>query len=285
MQNETPAQSKAYPSIFEDRWERTALIIFIIEVVVLFLVSAIPLPSGVSSVLNSAYQSIRTTVYAQDPFTAAITIFLHNFLNATLELIPGLGAIWFMISTAATSLTVSAIAPAAGYSGPILVFSLFLAPHSWIELPAYAIAATEGIYMLFALFGLSAVNYRAELRRFVNVWIVIAGELLVAGSFESAEINLLPTHPSFILVAWFLFFILLIPVVIIRRNAKKAIKERELAMQQPAPLVTGPAAPQPQSAVQRRGKGIYQGTKKAKSRLKKRKTSTSTKRSKSRRAR
>jgi uncharacterized membrane protein SpoIIM required for sporulation len=251
MSDQTSSQSADWPSIFEDGWEKTAAEVFIVEVVLLFILSAVPLPSSISSVLLSQYQYLKGGIYAQGFLAAAITIFLHNFLNATLELLPLIGTLWFLVSTSITSITVSAIGPSLGASGPLIVFSLFLSPHTWLELPAYALAATEGIYLFIAMFGMGSVGTRAESRRFVMVWAIVAVELLVAATFESSEISLEGISPLYYFLTWIPFFIILIAVIIVRRREKEKLRMRSVVTPMPQPTKAVPVelrvAPHPGS--------------------------------------
>ncbi len=235
------ARSERLPSILDSEWERMALLVFALEVIAFIALSAVPLPPAIQSSLIQQYDSLQGVTRA--PYiTSALLIFSHNFLIASLELVPAIGTIWFVVSTAVTSVTISALGSSLGYPGPVISLTLFTLPHSWIELPAYAFATTEGIFVLMAF---TRKSLRREANRFLSAWVLIGFTLIVAAFFESAEIKLEGINAFVPYATWIPFVILILIVAKLRHDAKARMA---------APPI------------------VYPGKKRAKRRLKRKKT-------------
>ncbi|EET90515.1 MAG: stage II sporulation protein M [Candidatus Micrarchaeales archaeon] len=184
----------------------TAVILFVIELILIFALSSIHLPSSAVSTLLSSYNQLKSQVDSQSYFGTLGTIFAHNFGIATLEFVPLFGAVMFLFSIAGTSLTIGAIGVSYSLPGALVMVSLLAVPSTWLELPAYAIAFAESI-MLFRA-GLNR-TFRMELRSAIFVWIFVAIELAVAATFESAEIKLESVNPLYAFGMWIPFFIVI----------------------------------------------------------------------------
>ena len=184
----------------------TAIILFIIELILIFALSSIHLPSSDVSTLLSSYNQRKTQVGSQSYFSMLGTIFAHNFGIATLEFVPLLGAVMFLFSIAGTSLTIGAIGVSYSLPGALVMVSLLAVPSTWLELPAYAIAFAESI-MLFRA-GLNR-TFKTELRSALFVWMFVAIELAVAATFESAEIKLETVNPIYAFGMWIPFFVVI----------------------------------------------------------------------------
>ncbi|EQD44703.1 hypothetical protein B1B_13414, partial [mine drainage metagenome] len=63
-----------------------------------------------------------------------LSIFLHNLLVATIEFVPVLGLLFFMISAVETSVVIALEGSAYHVSGLVVFASLSLYPHTWLEL-------------------------------------------------------------------------------------------------------------------------------------------------------
>lgn len=120
-------------------------------------------------------------------------IFANNLKVAAAELFPGLGLLIFGVSLYQTARIIEVIGLAKGVGVGLALANLFILPSTWLELPAYAIAAAEGIYILYAFYLGFHSGWQRFLReiRFVIVNLVlIAGVLIVAAVFETVEIQL-----------------------------------------------------------------------------------------------
>jgi len=152
------------------------LIFFGIELAIFLGVSAIPF------YMPSVAQNFNSTAGAVDsePYVPmVITIFSHNLMIALSEFIPiiGIGILFF--STFSTGMVLSAFTTTVDHiPGIAAAIVLLTLPHSWLELPSYAVAAGSGLYVILT----------RDWRRFVMMIPFVALELFAAATVESAEI-------------------------------------------------------------------------------------------------
>lgn len=175
---------------------------FLVELALFFAFSAIPMSRAeYESIVNSpSYQQI-SSVRMESLLPRAVAIFKNNYLIASLEIIPVAGPAIFAYTTYSTARVLDALGYGQGVPGPLLVISILLFPHSWLELPAYSIAVTQSVLLIY-----SAIKKRfvGELVRTIAVWLFVGLELLVAAIVESGIISLeLPQDTLLPLVMWF----------------------------------------------------------------------------------
>lgn len=177
-----------------------AFALFIAEIILFYLIASFPISNSEAQSLSASYNSVQNSLQSSSLLGRAVLIFVNNVRIALMEIIPVWGAILFSISTYATSRTVEAVAivqPAsvAHLPAQVLITLLFLFPHSWLELPAYAIALTESIFLIYSGVTHNLIN---ESRRALAVVVFVVILLFVAALFESTEI----TYPSYALALW-----------------------------------------------------------------------------------
>ncbi|MEM3839267.1 MAG: stage II sporulation protein M [Candidatus Micrarchaeaceae archaeon] len=218
-----PAHHSKRPSIFDRQWERTALLLFIAEVAVLLIFSAVPLPTSVANVLSNNYQALKQQIAGMSFPQAAGYIFAHNLEIATGEMLPLLGGLLLAVSVSSTGLTLSAISHSYNIAGVAIGASLFILPHTWIELSAYAFASTEGLFLLLSLIKWKkSAPFMQELNRAASAWLLVAATLLVAAIFESGELQLGMSNSAYPLLAWLPF----IAVIAAAAEARRRLKTR-----------------------------------------------------------
>ena len=156
-------------------------LIFLIEIVLFFAISALPFYPGEQADYANQSKQIGAQVQGASLPTQFWGIFSNNYGIAIRELVPGLGLVIFSVSIYATARILEVISVQDHVSPFVLVLVLLLLfPHSWLELPAYAVAAAESILIVYAFVKWlsdskgGAVNWRSELGMFV-----INGELVV----------------------------------------------------------------------------------------------------------
>lgn len=174
------------------------LVLFLIEVVLFFVVSSLPFSSA-------GEQTFYTNQSKQisDEFQNATLpvefwgIFTNNYQIALRELVPGLGPVLFAASLYATARVLEVISMNDHISPLLVVLVLLLFfPHSWIELPAYAVATAESIFLLISIFRWlfdtkgGTVKWKAELGQLLIYLAIVTVMLLVAALFESVEIQI-----------------------------------------------------------------------------------------------
>ena len=198
-------------TFFEQRWIRVAITVFVVELLILALFSMAPLSSSQQTSLLSQYSTLESSITNKSFIYQLLFIAPHNMLIAAIDEIPILGLAFFGYSITQTAMFLNAYAVSINQPGIVLVLALFFLPHTILELPAYALAVTENLFLSYALF---KGGFRKELRRAGVVLGIIIIELLVAGSFESAELQLstyaalLLWIPFIILISSLLFFLL-----------------------------------------------------------------------------
>ena len=102
------------------------------------------------SFTQNQYNSIKPIV-DQSALGQLGGIFANNFMVVVRELIPVLGPAVFALSIYETARIVEVIAITNGDGVAAALGTLFLLPHTYLELPAYAIAVTESGYLVYAI--------------------------------------------------------------------------------------------------------------------------------------
>ncbi|MDA4137257.1 MAG: stage II sporulation protein M [Thaumarchaeota archaeon] len=203
--------------------------LFLIEVALFFVISGLPFFAGEQALYTSQSNQIGNEFQNAGLLATFWGIFTNNLRIGLIEMIPGIGLILFAFSIYATARIVEV--DAISYSAPAaLVFlSLFLFPHTYIELPAYAVATAEGLLLLYALFrwlfdstGRSSVRWRTEGTQFVVNLAIVTVMLLVAALFEAVEIRL---GGVLSLVTWIPFVVLVVVVLVLNRRLSRIRKE------------------------------------------------------------
>ena len=182
---------------YATRGIRLYLLLFVIEVGAFFVIASLPFLPGEKAFFTSQSNQINNEFQGVGFLGQFWGIFTNNFRIAAIELIPGLGAVFFAISLYETARIIEAIA-GTDQASPVLVLVLLLLlfPHSYLELPAYAVATGEGLVLAYAIArwllatGPSPVSLKVEFWQLALNVVVVAAMLLVAAVFESAEIQL-----------------------------------------------------------------------------------------------
>ena len=194
------------------RLERLFYVMFSIEILIFLIVSALP---AVDPALLFEFKQEQSTIDTESYFPMFLSIFPSNLRVATLEFIPALGIFFYFDSIVVTSYILALEGTAKGISGISIFLSLALLPHTWLEIPSYAVAASTSIYLLYYL-----IKRRAELRhkakKIFYMYLFVVLELAVAGAVESAEIVFYYNYPSPANVEYmFLMWLPSIPAILI----------------------------------------------------------------------
>ena len=165
LEIQAPAAEETFPASqwndalrqFAKRGLALCLILFVVEVGLLFLVSSAPFFPGEQSFYTGEANSLGSLVQNSTTPQLAVEIFTNNYKIALEEMIPLFGVLLFAISLYVTARVTEAIAIQDKVSALSVVLLLFLLPHSWIELPAYAVATAAGLYLLYGLLSLASM--------------------------------------------------------------------------------------------------------------------------------
>ena len=151
------------------------LIIFAVEIMIFLIASAIPQNDPT---LVSAYKSTVDQTLNLSYFGKVFMIFTHNLGIAILDFIPAAGLAVLAISIYSTGMVLSAFSTSINVPGILAAIRLLTLPHSWLELPSYAIAAGSGFYII--------IKPREWLRGILTL-IIVPIELFLAALVESGE--------------------------------------------------------------------------------------------------
>ena len=196
------------------------LVLFVAEMTVFFALPAVPFAPGEKDTYTQQAKQLGGVL--NNSFVGQIAaIYLNNMKVGLVELVPGLGPLFFALSLYETARVIQAIAPH-DFSPVLLVVALFVLPHSWIELPVYALATGESLLLLYSLLRwlLKGERWRMkmELEQLLLVVLVISVTLFLGAVFEVTEIALgLPG-----LLMWAPFGVLAAMVLIFRRRVRRS---------------------------------------------------------------
>ncbi|MEM0127503.1 MAG: stage II sporulation protein M [Thermoplasmatales archaeon] len=175
---------------------RLFLVTFIVEMALFAVLSSINFHS---QILEQSITTERSSIVSGNIFSMILAIFPHNLLIATIEFVPIVGPLLFSVSTAVTSLTVATEAFYSHINGFFIFLSLAALPHTWLELPSYAIAVSASIYLIYLLSRRELLRPKWYKVPYMYLFVII--ELAVAATFESAEI-ILESRGLVVLLTW-----------------------------------------------------------------------------------
>ncbi|MDG7020708.1 MAG: stage II sporulation protein M [Nitrososphaerota archaeon] len=169
------------------RW-RLILATFLLELAIVVVVSNLPFFPHELSTYEQQYNT-TAALLNQPAQGQVIGIFLNNVRVAAVETIPALGVAVLGFSLYETARIIAVIGIVHGMPVYEDLATLFLLPSTWLELPAYALAATESIYVVRTLVRRGA-GVTTEARLFVVNLGLIVLVLIVAAVFEVGEIQI-----------------------------------------------------------------------------------------------
>jgi len=173
---------------FSTRRVKLMIIGFIIELALFLAFSALPMSQAqYQAIVNSPSYKQINMVRAEGLISRAVSIFQNNYFLASLEMVPALGPAIFTYTTYSTARVLDALGYGSGVPGPLLFVNIMLFPHSWLELPAYAISATQSVILVYSWV---KKRFFQELARTIIVWLFVGLELFVAAVIESSIITL-----------------------------------------------------------------------------------------------
>lgn len=162
---------------------RLFLILFLIEMSIFVGISSMNLSDPT---LLQQFKSQQSDILSRSYLGIYMAIFPNNLRIASLEFIPIYGLLIFFSSTYFTALVI-AIEGGPGIPGIVVFISLALFPHTWLELPSYAIAVSGSIYLLYLLIKRKA-TLRRNIIKVLYLYIFVVVELAIAALFETTEI-------------------------------------------------------------------------------------------------
>jgi len=164
------------------RVRRIFLFTFIAELLFFAIVSALPIKDPA---LYSVFKSQDNAITSRSYFPLWLSIFPHNLMIGSIEFIPVIGLIMFIISMGETAVVVAVEGTATHVGGFTVFASLMLFPHSWLELPSYAVAVSTGIYMIYVYSKYKNTGIAHLFFAYIGVSIVEFGAYFAFASYYS----------------------------------------------------------------------------------------------------
>ncbi|MEM3265093.1 MAG: stage II sporulation protein M [Thermoplasmata archaeon] len=171
---------------------RLFIITFIVEISIFIAVSSLNIQNDA---LLAIFKSEQQSITSMSLIAMIFEIFPHNLLVATLEFIPFIGQILFVLSSAATALILALEGSSMHISGLFVLFSIAIFPHTWLELPSYAVATSTSIYLIYLIIKRGKI-LSDNINKVFYMYLFVVLELAIAAIFESSEILLLRNYPS-----------------------------------------------------------------------------------------
>ncbi|MCL4341002.1 MAG: stage II sporulation protein M [Candidatus Thermoplasmatota archaeon] len=174
------------------RFGRIFLILFIIEMAIYVAISSLSLHNAA---LYNSFKNEQSSIDGESFVPMFLSIFPHNLLIATIEFVPIVGIFFYFFSVVETAVIISIEGTGIHTSGLIIFFTLALLPHTWLELPSYAIATGASIYIIYTLVK-RGEEFNTRMKRIGLLYLFVVLELMVAGLFETTEIVFETIYPA-----------------------------------------------------------------------------------------
>jgi uncharacterized membrane protein SpoIIM required for sporulation len=144
---------------FLTRLPTLALFLFIASQIILILAATLPFFPGEEQLYTTVVNNTRSQVSGTTFLGEFRAIFLNNIQVALGGALPFLGTLSFGIASYNTGRAVQAIAIGAQVPPSLVLASLYLLPHAWIEESAYPIATASGLLAVTKWRSVSPVEF------------------------------------------------------------------------------------------------------------------------------
>ena len=127
------------------RLSTMALILFFVSQLILILAAVLPFFPGEKQMYNTILNNTRSQVAGATFIEAFKAIFVNNLQVAWGGMLPVLGQLSFGLASYNTGRVIQVIAISDHYPPSVVLISLYLLPHTWVEESAYPIATAAGL--------------------------------------------------------------------------------------------------------------------------------------------
>jgi len=127
------------------RLSTLALILFVVSQLILILAAVLPFFPGEEQMYNTILNDTRSQVAGATFLEAFRAIFINNLQVAWGGMLPVLGQLSFGLASYNTGRVIQVIAISDHYPPSVVLLSLYLLPHTWVEESAYPIATAAGL--------------------------------------------------------------------------------------------------------------------------------------------
>lgn len=168
------------------------IINFLIEIGIFIGISSLNIQDPL---LLSTFKSEQSSITSLSLTIMIFQIFSHNLFVASIEFVPVFGQFFFALSSFSTALILALEGSSMHISGFFVFLDLAIMAHTWLELPAYAVATSTSEYLIYLLIKRGKI-LSSNIKKVFYLYLFVVLELLIAGIFESLEIVILKTYPS-----------------------------------------------------------------------------------------
>jgi len=192
-----------------------ALTLFLVSQFILILAAVLPFFPGEEQMYNTILNSTRSQVAGATFMEAFKAIFLNNLQVAWGGMLPVLGQLSFGLASYNTGRVIQVIAISDNYPSAVVLVTLYLLPHTWVEESAYPIATAAGLLAITTWRSVSPSEFARRVNwgswKLVFTMVGVALILVAAGLIETAGLYLgtgelvlwIPVGVvSFFLVTW-----------------------------------------------------------------------------------
>lgn len=162
----------------------TILLCFVFCIVITIAGTITPLSAQQAKSTNQDLNQVRTSVERMSLWEGALSIFENNFVIDLIMFVPIVGQIFGSYALYNTGLAVSAESTdttvnSMHWPAILIMLSLFISPHTWLEFIAYATAFAASIWLLWSIV---RGGGKREIKR-TGVFILICAGLLLLAAF------------------------------------------------------------------------------------------------------
>ena len=127
------------------RLSTLALTLFLASQLILILAAVLPFFPGEEQMYNTILNSTRSQVAGATFMEAFKAIFANNLQVAWGGILPVLGQLSFGLASYNTGRVIQVIAISDNYPPAVVLITLYLLPHTWVEESAYPLATAAGL--------------------------------------------------------------------------------------------------------------------------------------------
>lgn len=122
-----------------------ALVLFVVGQLILILAAVLPFFPGEAQMYNTILGNTKSQIAGATFMEAFKAILLNNLQVAWGGMLPVLGQLSFGLANYNTGRVIQVIAVSDNYPPSLVLVSLYLLPHTWVEESAYPIATVAGL--------------------------------------------------------------------------------------------------------------------------------------------
>jgi uncharacterized membrane protein SpoIIM required for sporulation len=176
------------------RFSTLALMLFVASQLILVLAAVLPFFPGEEQMYNTILNGTTSQVKGATFMEAFRAIYFNNVQVAWGGMLPVLGQLSFGLASYNTGRIIQVIAITQHYPTSVVLVSLYLLPHTWVEESAYPIATVAGLLAVTRWRSVSPGEFAHRINwgswKLVLAMVGVALILLAAGLIETAGLYL-----------------------------------------------------------------------------------------------